>query len=416
MQTPKSKRKLVIAAGTTLLFIVVIVMLRACKPAPPPVETSEQARLVDTAQLALADTGPSAQTIALVSAASLTQLKSQVTGDVMSVSVEAGQAVALDQTLLTINPVDADRLFSQAQAQVNLTQATFDQAKAQHQANLAMLSKERELAKLAQRSADRYKQLVAKNLATAEQLDQANETAFRQDAQVISRQANIDSWPSQQQQLEAQLLIAKSQLEQVGADRDRALLKSPFAAYVHKLHVAPGARVSTGQLLVELYQGTNLRVQANVPAVLLASLDPAQPRPDLSATAMLDGALIQFELVTIAQSQSANGTRQALFKPVDPDLQLPLGRALELTMQVNDSAQAMAIPVAALHEQRYIYLLTDDNHLKRQRVQRLGDTYRKGRRWYLIKADSALLGRRYVSSQLIEVVNGMQVSPVSGDQ
>ena len=146
---------------------------------------------------------------------------------------------------------------------------------------------------------------------------------------------------------------------------------------------------------------------------LLKSQEIPEETPNISASGKIWGKEIRFRLKALSQAQGSGGGTIGLFAPTDLTQSLPVNRAFEATIQMPLLTKAYDIPVVALHSHEYIYRLNDNNHLQRQDVTILGETYANKERRYLIAAADIPEGSEYVTSQMTKSVNGMKVEPAN---
>ena len=88
-----------------------------------------------------------------------------------------------------------------------------------------------------------------------------------------------------------------------------------------------------------------------------------------------------------------------------------INRGIEATITLPVQTNTYAIPVTALHDHAYIYLLKDDQTLDRVDVSIVGEAYQSDERFYIISAPSIKPGSAYVTSQMLSDINGLKVQP-----
>lgn len=414
LKQPSRRQKILVAAGVLGFIVLIFFILKMAKPQLPEPELQDQPTLVNTAHLNFTQARPGFTTVGQIKASAVTDLRSQVTGVVAQVLVDGGEQVQTGQPLIQIDPTEQQRLTQQARAQFELAKANLAQAQAQQKANVQLLLKEQELSALADRNLERFTSLQKRSLATDAQVDQANELAQRQAASTLQLQTTLDIWPAQEAQLQAQFASAQSILEQAEQDLQKTQILAPFDGVVQSLNTAPATRVTPGMSLITLVENDNLVLEVSMPQtaqLYLQQFDTKQP--DITAIGKVWGQDQAFTLKTLSQGQSISGASLALFEAQNPKVPLPVNRAVNTTVSLPMTDKAYAIPVVALHDHKYIYLLDDSNLLQRTPVTVIGETYDQGQRFYLIAADGIAKGSQYVVSQMVRNVNGMRVQPTS---
>lgn len=418
MDSPSRKQKIVAVLVVILAIVIIFSFLKAAKPEAPEPNLTEQLTRVNTSTLSVSQAAPSFKTIGRITASAMSEMKSQVTGTVTAVHVEAGQQVSQGDILIEVDPKEQSRLALQAQTQLVMAESNLNQAIIQHKANIQLLDKDQQLSVLAARSLKRYRDLLKRKLATEAQVDQANEIAQRQAASTIQRKTAVDNWPTQKALLESQQLTAAANFAQAEEDLKSTQLTAPFNGTVASVMVAPASRVAPGMNLVSLYDQKQLIVEASIPQSAMRTLESqktSESTPKISARGKVWGKEILFRLKALSQTQGSGGGTIGLFTPIGLTQPLPVNRAFEATIEMPLLTKAYDIPVVALHSHQYIYRLSDDNHLQRQDVKILGETYVNDERRYLIAATDIPEGSQYVTSQMTKNVNGMKVEPAGAN-
>jgi membrane fusion protein, multidrug efflux system len=192
---------------------------------------------------------------------------SQVAGRIVALTVRAGQRVQAGQVLARIESSVVNQQLAGSQAQLA-------QAEAQ--------------ALVARHEAERARQLFAKAYVSQAALDQAEAQARATQAQVKAMQA------------------------QVGATSAQAglhVLRAPFAGWVAQVPVSLGDAAGPGQVLMQVYDPSALRVTAQVPESVASRL---QARANVTLTQVShDGA-------SPAGALSLSGLPAEVLPAVDP--------------------------------------------------------------------------------------------------
>ncbi len=195
-------------------------------------QTASQAGV---AQLASAVVAPSAAGAregfdAVVEALRQSVVAAQVTGAVVSIEVKPGDAVRPGQVLLRLDAHAADQNAAASDAQVQSARAALE---------------------VATQEVERQRQLFGKSYISQAALERA-EALFK----------------ATQAQVSAQLAQAGAAHTQTGF----YVVRSPYAGVVAEVPVAAGDMAMPGRALVSLYDPSALRVTANVPQAVLASV------------------------------------------------------------------------------------------------------------------------------------------------
>jgi membrane fusion protein (multidrug efflux system) len=270
----------------------------------------------------------------------LYQVSSRVSGQVTHVDVQEEQMVHAGDPIAEIDPKDYQVALEQAQANLANAEAQYEQAKvnvpitdvnvkttlstsgadvlsseasvsqaeAQAQAAKAQIDQARAAAQKAQIDVDRYTPLVAKDVISKQQYDQAvatatadaaaleaaERTARAQQDQVRMMQQRLAQARSQEQQSqkngskqvavqEARAEAAAAAVKQAQAQVDQALLNlsytkvvAPVDGIVSKKSVEAGQNLSVGQSLMTIVPLTDLWVTANFKETQLKEMKVGQ--------------------------------------------------------------------------------------------------------------------------------------------
>jgi RND family efflux transporter MFP subunit len=167
------------------------------------------------------DSGYSAE--AVVEAGRESTLAAQVAGRILSLNVDAGDAVRQGQLLARIDDSEARNSIAGNQAQVAQAEANLVNAKASY---------------------ERTKQLVARKFVSASALDKAQ-------ADYYAAQAQVDA--------------AKADVAQSSTTRGFASITAPFGGLVSARLAQVGEMASLGRPLLTMFDPGTLRVVANIP-------------------------------------------------------------------------------------------------------------------------------------------------------
>ena len=304
----------------------------------------------------------------------LYQVSSRVAGQVIHVDVEEQQFVHAGQPIAEVDPKDYEVALEQAEANLANAQAQYvqastnvpiagenvrtsvsttgsdvlgseaavSQAEAQAQAAKAQVDAAKATALKAQIDVDRYTPLVAKDVISKQQYDQAVATATanqasleqaernakaQQDAVRVARQRLAQSQSQSQQSQkngpgqvkvqQAMAAAAAAAVQQAQAKVDEARLNlsytkivAPIDGIVSKKSVATGENLSVGQSLMTIVPLTDLWVTANFKETQLKRMQVGQ-KVEIEVDA-LGGRKFHG---TVAQLGGATGSSLSLFPP-----------------------------------------------------------------------------------------------------
>jgi len=212
-------------------------------------------------------------------------------GYIESVFVHENQQVAAGQPLLRIDVRDYRAQAAQSQAQVDVANASAQNARALvgeqnaaiHQAE-AMVAAARSKAAFAQAQVARYAPLAAtgaepreKLAALRDQAAQARLEVAAQQAALESARERIGSLRAQIGQAEAQGRSAKAQTEAARINVNSAIVRASVAGRVGSLTARTGQFVQAGQRLMSIVPVDQLYLEANFKETQIGLMRPGQP-------------------------------------------------------------------------------------------------------------------------------------------
>lgn len=304
----------------------------------------------------------------------LYQVSARVSGQVVQVLVTDNQEVKAGDVIAVIDPRDYQVALEQAQAGLANAQASFQQATsnvpitsvdvrtqtststsdvaaataAVAQANKNVAAAE---ARVAQQKAnalkanadvERYRPLVARDVISKQQWDQAVATAAAADAALAEAQQNVIAQQEQVRQAQSKLAQARAQEaqahengpKQVAVQQARAqaasadvqtqkakvdqaqlnlgytVIKAPINGIINKKNISVGQNVSPGQNLLTIIPQDNLWVTANFKETQLEHMKPGQ-----SVEIKVDALGGRKYKGHVTQIGGATGSRLSLFPP-----------------------------------------------------------------------------------------------------
>ncbi len=301
-------------------------------------------------------------------------VSARIAGSVIQVNVTENQKVNKGDVIAIIDPADFQTQLAQAQAQVVNSQASFVQANANVPitgvqtrtqvstsgsdvvtaqaavsqavkavgAAQARVDQQKANALKAQLDVDRYTPLVAKDVISKQQFDQAVATAAAANAALLEAQQNVTGQQDQVRQAQSRLASARSDEEQAkqngpkqlqvqkaraeaaGADvqQNQAKLKqaelnlgytkiiAPVTGIINKKNIAVGGNVSIGQNLMTIIPLDNLWITANYKETQLQHMRQGQ-RVGIKVDA-LGGREYEGKVTQIG---GATGSKLSLFPP-----------------------------------------------------------------------------------------------------
>ncbi len=388
--------------------------LKATRPEPRPIESREKAWSVVIETVEPARRSPNLRLFGRTESPRTARLTSGVEADVLNVPAREGDRVETGELLVGLDDREVALDVAQRQAEINQIAAEMELEKERHANDLKTLEHEKELLALARKEVERARRLVKTNVGSQSQLDAARQAVERQSIAVDSRELAIRQHKSVMARLRSRLSQAEAARDRSTLDLERTRIMAPFDGRVTKVFVSIGDRVKNGDPLVSLYDTSALEIRAQVPAGSLPLVRQSllEKRP-LEAWTEVDGISVDAVLDRISgEVRAGSGGADALFRIRDGSRWLPLGRTVELVVDLPPVSAAVALPLEALYGSNRIYLF-DDGLMKGVDVERVGEIHAIGRdRRVLVRSDQLKGGDRVIVTQLPNAIDGLRVRVV----
>ena len=400
---------LILAAGVAGMAALV-----KSKPQRAPLAAEERAWTVAAAVVEPGTVTPQLMLFALVDSPRTTRLTSAVTADVKTVEVLEGQRAVPGNRLITLDDREARLVLDQRRAEVAELEADLEHEALRHRNNLAALGHEKELLELARREVERARSLAERNVGSQSNLDQARREEERQKLSVEQRELAIGEHRSREKQLRARLARAEAQRSRAMLDLERTLVYPPFEGWITELFVSPGDRVRPGDQLIELFDAAMVELRAQIPLRHLPVVRAAVERGEtLGARAVVGGREVRAVLHRItARVGRGSGGADGLFRVVEGNDRLPLGRTVLLTLDLPAVRDAITIPREALYGTDRVFVV-DGPRMKSVRVERLGETHPAGgESGVVVRSPHLRASSRVIVTQLPNAIDGLRIKVV----
>ncbi len=388
-----------------------LVALVNSKPQRAALEAREKAWIIDVVTIDPATFTPQLSLYGRVRSPRTANISAAVTADVHSVNVLEGQTVAAGETMVVLDDREAELLRAQRGAEVEDIRAQIENERQHHENEIKALGREQKLLKLSRREVKRAEKLAKRKVGSESQIHQMRQAEERQALAVDQRGFSINEHASRHAQLEARLARAQSLLLRAQLDFDRTRVKAPFAGRVSRVNVSPGDRVRIGDDIVTVYNTSEIEIRAQIPTRQVPLVrDALAAGQTLEANALVDGRLVRARLDRFtAEVKRGGGGADAYFRVVDGGQDLPLGRTVELVVDLPDVRASVALPYEAVYGSNRIYRL-DDERMHTLEVERVGEQRRAdGGARVLVRSPELQPGDRIVVTQLPNAMEGLRV-------
>lgn len=387
-----------------------LVALVNSKPHREALEAREKAWIIDVVSVEPATLTPQLSLYGRVRSPRTANMSAAVTADVRAVNVLEGQSVQAGETMIVLDDREAELLSAQRGAEAADIRAQIDNERQRHENDLKALEREEMLLALSRREVKRARKLAKRKVGSEAQIDQMRQAEERQALAVDQRRFSINEHASRHAQLEARLARAKSLELRAQLDLDRTRVKAPFAGRVSHVYVSPGDRVRGGDEIVTVYNTSEVEIRAQIPTRQVPQVRGALAAGKmLEAKALVDGQLVQARLDRFtAEVERGGGGADAYFRVFEGGEDLPLGRTVELVMDLPDVHDSIALPYEAVYGTKRIYRL-EGERMRALEVTRVGEQHKAEGARVLVRSSELQPGDRVVVTQLPNAMDGLRV-------
>lgn len=387
-----------------------LVALVNSKPHREALEAREKAWIIDVMNVEPATATPQLSLYGRVRSPRTANMSAAVTADVRAVNVLEGQSVRTGETMVVLDDREAELLSAQRGAEVADIRAQINNERQRHENDIKALEHEEMLLALSRREVKRAEKLAKRKVGSEAQIDQMRQAEERQAMAVDQRRFSINEHASRQAQLEARLARAKSLELRAELDVERTRIKAPFAGRVSRVYVSPGDRVRGGDEIVTVYNTSEVEIRAQIPTRQVQQVRGALAAgKTLEAKALVDGqpVLARLDRFT-AEVERGGGGADAYFRVVEGGEDLPLGRTVELVMDLPAVIDSVALPYEAMYGTNRIYRL-EGERMRALDVTRVGEQHGTGGAKVLVYSPELVVGDRIVVTQLPNAMDGLRV-------
>lgn len=384
--------------------------LKSSKPETGTITIEEKSWIVETVSVEFDQYTPTITLYGVTESPKLTKLSSGITAEVQLVQAVEGQTVEKGDILIALDETDARLTLKQRAAEVLEIEAQIKALRTHHNFDLVALEKEKILLELTNRELQRASELVQSQVGSQSQFDIALQNKTRQLLAVEDRKMKIGNFYNQLEQLQAKQVQAKSRSEFAAAELSRSTVRAPFSGKVAEILVSPGDRVSAGDLLIRLYDSTQIEIRAQIPTKHIKKIrESLHDSKFLLATVQIDGATLGGNLSRLSAEVKPNSGGVDAFFGIRPGKDwLQIGRTVEFTVDL-PIEYATAVPPDSLYDNNQVFKVTG-NELVSVNIEIVG--YLKepdGKSRMLVRSSELTNGDQILATQLPTAIEGLNV-------
>ncbi|TXS92136.1 biotin/lipoyl-binding protein [Parahaliea maris] len=387
--------------------------LLATAPQPPEPKVEEKVWPVSAVAVATASLSPELMLFGRVESPHHAALRSDGSGDVLSVHVREGDRVSRGQLLVSLDREHASLALEQAEANLADAESAFASLQADIRAEKRVLAHMEELYNLTSAKAERLKGLNQRQLIATEHMENTLQEVARQGIELARQQARVEKHPQRLARAEAAVNRARAQRDDSELRLEDTSVYAPFDGRISAVTVAPGDRVDTGSPLLSLYDTGALRIRASLPAANLDTIKQAlNAGQSLEAYADNSDAALSLDTLAAAVGTGRSGVDGLFSLPAD-DNNLELGRAVALRLVLPPVDEAIALPIQSLYDNRRIFLI-ENERLRALEVNPVGQRSKAdGGLEVLVQAGQLTAGSEVLATSLPRATTGLKVQTVA---
>ena len=296
-------------------------------------------------------------------------------GEVLTVSVQVGDAVTTGDVLLALDTTEAGQRVREAEASLALRQIALDRARNggsddEIEAARARLQQEIVAREAAQAAYDKNAG-EADAATSAEAVALARAKADEQAAKNAFRRAVHGAPPEEIASLEQQLNLAQISLERARRNLAGTQLVAPFAGTITALHVHAHERVNPTQPLATLADLSTLVIVAEVDETDIGDVAPGQEaeiRLDAAPGQVITGTVSNVAPTASSQRGATTFDAEIRFNSTG-DRQLHPGMSAEVTIVTAQRESVLVVPRQALRQVGSKQLVTVQENGRRRDVE-----------------------------------------------
>jgi RND family efflux transporter MFP subunit len=323
----------------------------------------------------------------------------EVKGRVVAVHPElkSGALISAGKLLIKIDPTEYELAVARLKASINQIKAQLVELDVEEQNTRASLTIEQRSLALAEQSLKRKQAAREKRAISGDEVDREERTVLTQRQNTQNLKNTLALIPSQRQLLNANLAASKAELEQARLDLEKVSIKAPFDCRLAEVNIQEGQYLSSGESLFEALGIEVTEVVAQFRGEQLHKLfTPTQLR-EFNLNLDMEQMRGHFNFKVTVRYQSGDSSaewdayftriREAVdsrtravsvvvavdrpYEKIIPGIRPPLSRGMfcEVELQAPGRPDSVIIPRSALHDGNTVFLVDDQNRLRRQKVE-----------------------------------------------
>ena len=292
-----------------------------------------------TRPAAYADIAASVHETGTVNPVNTVQVGSEVSGTVRTLHADFNDRVKTGEILATLDPTTYQAAVDSSKANLSLAEASLNSAQ-------VTVGKMKALLDLATLTLNRDEPLLKQGLINQNTVDTDRTAVATANQDYLASQASVHV-------SEAQVAVAKGQLEQAQFNLSKTIIRSPFDGIVMARNVSIGqtvaASLQTPTIFTLATNLTDMQVDTSVDEADVGSVhngDKAQITVTAYPNVVFDGTVLQVRInPTVVQNVV---TYDAVVQVHDASGRLFPGMTAQVTIETGTRAHVLSVPIAAI--------------------------------------------------------------------
>ena len=336
-------------------------------------------------------------------------LKARLATDVTQMLVREGSRVQAGEQLAILSAIDAEIKLSQARASLADAQANLVSLNVTELKDRDALVLDQQTLKLKQQNLERIKDLRQRNLASTQNVDEAEQALVTQQLQINRRELALATVDAKRTQLKTTVERFQAEVRAAEFDLASTLVVAPADGQVVAVHAVAGDRVQANQNLITFSPDFGREIRIQVPAATGRML--AQSVQDGSQVQATTAEEHRLQLARVAGAVRDNtGSLDVFFRSLDP--LPPTGTVLSVSIELPAEDNVAVLPTDALYGGNLVYRIDADNRLEAVSVERLGRRPGSEKTQVLVRSPELRSADRVLISRLPAAVTGLPVEVI----
>jgi RND family efflux transporter MFP subunit len=411
--------------------IAIFIVLVNNREKPQLISYSEPTQSVRVIEVPMVTLIPRALGYGNVQPGSVWDAVAEVSGKIVEKhpKLKQGSLLKSGELLLRIDPTDYKLAIAQSEANLQSIQAQLNELKIKEKNTRLSLKIEQQVLNVAKNELERQRKLLKRKVVSRAAADKQEQTVLAQTQQVQSLKNTLNLMPAERQVLNAQLAVAKTQLESAKLNLKRTTITLPFDARIAQVNVEKNQFTQTGQVLVVADGIEVAEISAQIAMQKMRHLLQGGSSPvdlgnlpkvfGLSAIVRLRDGNFKVEwagrFVRASDALDSNTRMIGIVIAVDnsyrqaiPGVRPPLMKNMfvEVELRGKPHSNRLIIPRSALH-QKQVYIVNQESRLEKRSLEI--DFFQSN---FVVVKNGLKKGEQVVISDLIPAIDGMLLKPV----